>query len=49
VLRIQDKDGRTKFILRDEDEEPISIDEFVLIESKRSKKEEEEEDGSGKE
>jgi len=30
LLRIQDKTGKTKFVLRDEDEEPIAVDELVL-------------------
>jgi hypothetical protein len=31
LLRIKDeKTGRVLFVLRDEDEEPVSIDEFTL-------------------
>lgn len=30
LLRIKDSKGTTKFILRDDDEEPISIDELIL-------------------
>ena len=30
MLRIQDKQGKTKFVWKDEDEEPISIDELIL-------------------
>lgn len=30
MLRIQDSEGKTKYVLRDEDEEPISIDELIL-------------------
>ena len=33
MLKIKDKDGKTKFVLRDEDEEPISIDELIIRES----------------
>lgn len=29
MLRIQDKDGNLKFILSDEDTEPVSIDELI--------------------
>jgi hypothetical protein len=37
LLKIVDKDGRTKYVLRDEDDEPLSIDELIL----RDKKEQE--------
>ena len=30
MLKIQDKDGKTKFVLDDEDEVPRSIDDIVL-------------------
>jgi hypothetical protein len=30
VLKILDKDSKVRFILNDEDEEPVSIDELVL-------------------
>lgn len=30
MLRIQDKTGKTKFILRDDDEEPVEVEELVL-------------------
>ena len=32
MLKIKDKDGKTKFVLRDEDEEIISMDELILRE-----------------
>lgn len=38
MLKIKDKDGKTKMVLRDEDEEPISIDELVLQEALHNKK-----------
>jgi len=34
LLKIKDKDGRTKFVLRDDDDEPMSIDELVLNDKK---------------
>jgi len=30
MLRIKDQSGKTKYILRDEDEEPVEIEELVL-------------------
>jgi len=30
MLKIQDKDGRTKFILSDEDDEPRALDDVIL-------------------
>lgn len=33
MLKIKDKDGKTKLVLRDEDEEPISIDELIIREA----------------
>jgi hypothetical protein len=30
MLRILDKFNKLKFVLRDEDEEPVSIDELIL-------------------
>ena len=46
MLKIKDKDGKTKLVLRDEDEEPISMDELILREitprSKGKKKAEKE-------
>ena len=30
MLRIQGKQGKTKFVWKDEDEEPVSIDELIL-------------------
>lgn len=38
MLKIKDKDGKTKLVLRDEDEEPISMDELILREPKTRKK-----------
>lgn len=37
MLKIKDKNGRTKFVLRDEDEEPVSIDELILADQKQEK------------
>jgi len=33
MLKIKDRDGKTKLVLRDEDEEPISIDELIIREA----------------
>lgn len=44
MLKIKDKNGRTKFILRDEDEEPLSIDELILKESEQKKEKEDEQE-----
>jgi len=33
MLKIKDKDGKTKLVLRDEDEEPVSIDELIIREA----------------
>lgn len=33
MLKIKDKDGKTKLVLRDEDDEPISIDELIIREA----------------
>lgn len=41
MLRIVDKNGHTKFILNDEDEKPLSIDEIIIQETNQSKEEEE--------
>lgn len=41
MLKIVDKDGRTKFILKDEDEEPLSIDELILEDENKNEKGEE--------
>jgi hypothetical protein len=30
LLRIQDKEGKTKFVWKDEDDEPVNIDELIL-------------------
>ena len=48
MLKIKDKDGKTKFILMDDDEECISIDELILreIKSKVDKKKTEKEDAN---
>jgi hypothetical protein len=47
LLRIQDKSGRTKFVLRDEDEEPLSIDELVLNDQSPEEKEEDDHEQDG--
>ena len=38
MLKIKDKSGKTKFVWRDEEEEPISIDELIIRESKEKRK-----------
>ena len=40
MLKIKDSDGRTKYLLKDEDEEPISIDELVIRESEAQEEQE---------
>jgi hypothetical protein len=45
-LRIQDKDGKTKFVLRDEDEEPVSIDELIIKDMTLQAAEEEKQNGN---
>jgi hypothetical protein len=40
LLRIRDREGKLKFVLRDEDEEPVDFDKLVL-EDERSEEEEE--------
>lgn len=47
MLKIKDKHGRTKFILRDDDEEPLSIDDLVLKESEQKEKKDGEEQDTG--
>lgn len=37
MLRVKDRKGRTTFVLRDEDEQPISIDQLVLNDLQSSK------------
>ena len=48
MLKIKDKDGKTKFVLRDDDDEPLSIDELILREtvSKKDKRKTESEDAN---
>ena len=41
MLRVKDQKGKTAFVLRDEDEQPISIDQLVLNESQKPKQKEE--------
>jgi len=48
MLRIVDKDSKTKFILRDEDEEPLSIDELVLSDEEGDEEEQEDESAEAK-
>lgn len=43
MLRIQDKEGRTKFILEDESDEPVSVDEMILQDTQNEKEKEKEE------
>jgi len=43
LLKIKDATGRTKFILRDDDEAPVSIDELVLRDSSKKEEKEKEE------
>lgn len=43
LLKIKDKSGRVKFVWRDCDEEPVSIDELILEEAKKKEEEEDEE------
>ena len=38
MLKIKDKNNKTKFILRDEDEEPLSIDELILKDKEKKEK-----------
>jgi hypothetical protein len=45
LLKIKDGQGKLKFVLRDEDEEPVSIDELILKDSKKKEKPEEKENG----
>lgn len=40
MLKIVDKDGKLKFQLRDDDEEPLSVDELILNDEDSSKEEE---------
>ena len=35
LLKIKDKHGKVKFVLRDDDDEPISIDELILKDNKQ--------------
>jgi hypothetical protein len=37
MLKIKDKEGKTKFVWKDDDEQPISIDELIIRESKEKK------------
>jgi hypothetical protein len=48
LLRIQDTSGKTKFIWRDEDEEPVSIDELILEDQQREKEKKEKQDAAKK-
>lgn len=47
MLKIKDKEGKLKFVLRDEDEEPLSIDEFILEDAIKSKKKNKENEDAG--
>jgi len=42
LLKIKDKSGKIKYILTDSDEEPVSIDEFILSDKNNNNKEDEE-------
>jgi len=46
MLKIKDKSGKTKLVLRDEDDEPISIDELILRESAKKQAVKETEDAT---
>lgn len=46
MLRIKDRDQKTKFILRDEDDEPIKVDELIIKEAKKNNGEKDGEDKS---
>lgn len=51
MLKIKGRDNKVKFVLRDEDEEPVSIDELILRDEKKkdkNKKDQEKKDESGK-
>lgn len=39
MLKIKDKKGRLKYVLRDEDEEPIGIDEVIIADAQKKEKE----------
>ena len=47
MLRIQDKTGKTRFILRDEDEEPVEVDELVLNDDTEDEEEGESDEQNG--
>ena len=44
MLKIKDKSGKLKFILSDDAEEPVSIDEFILEEARRAEEKKNEKD-----
>ena len=38
MLKIKDKDGNVKYVLLDDEEKPLSIDELVIREAKKKEK-----------
>ena len=37
MLKIKDKNGKVKYVLLDDEERPLSIDELIIRESKKEK------------
>ena len=48
MLKIVDNNNKVKYILRDEDEEPLSVDELILNDEKNKDEGEENKDASTK-
>lgn len=44
MLKIRDKSGKIRFIWKDDEEEPISIDELILDEARRAEEKKNETD-----
>lgn len=38
MLKIKDKEGKLKWVLRDTDEEPLTVDEFILADAQDAAK-----------